>query len=163
MMKQSPSTFQGVLRKLEAWQNPKVESCERRAKRYPVRCDARLISESGNSAADHYEQDAQIRDVSRTGAGLLCCSPVEPGSRWRLQPSIDGIALTGMTAFCRYCRKIEEGVYLVGVGFGIEAAVMIALGVSAGELQRDECGSADELLDECQFVDPRELLEEDAA
>lgn len=162
MMKQGTASFQGVLRKLEAWQNTKVESCERRAKRYPVRCDARLIGEA-SSVVDAGELDVQIRDISRSGAGLLCCSPIETGTCWRLQPTIDGLTLAGMTVFCRHCRKVEEGFYLVGVEFGIEAAVMISLGVSAAELHRDECGDVSESFNDGQFVDPSMLVDEDAA
>jgi hypothetical protein len=163
MMKQHTSTFQNVLHKLESWQNPNIESCERRSKRYSVRCQARLICEAADTVGESPDQIVQIRDVSRTGAGLLCCLPVETGTRWRLQPITEDMVLTAMPVFCRFCRRVEDGAYLVGVEFGIEAATMIALGVSPSDLQRDETAGGNELLSEGQFVDPSELFEEDAA
>lgn len=162
-MKQHTSTFQGVLRKLEAWENPHVESCERRAKRYTVRCEARLTCEMAGNSSGSTDQIVQVRDISRSGAGLLCSSPVESGTRWRLQPMIDGVAVADMPAFCRYSRKVEDGVYLIGVEFGIETAIMIALGVPVDELRCDETAGSNHILRECQFVDPSEVIREDAA
>jgi hypothetical protein len=146
-MKHNPSTSQDAFRKLEAWQNPNIESCERRAKRYAVRCDCRLICEApGSAGAPVLDQIVQIRDVSRTGAGLLCSVPIESGSRWRLHPIVNGVALAALPVFCRYCRKVDEDVYLVGVEFGIEASTLIALGVSPADLQRDETAGGSDVL-----------------
>jgi hypothetical protein len=159
MMKQSATTNGDVQRTLNAWQRA-VSQEERQAKRYPVRGEARLIRECGDGD-DRIGHMVQIRDISRTGAGLLCSSPIEVGERWTLQPIVGEVCLNSLPVFCRHCRKVADGVYLIGVAFGIDAATMIALGVPAGELGRDENSDGDELRGLCDFVDPSELLDDD--
>lgn len=103
-----------------------------------------------------------IRDISRGGIGVLTSRPLASGQCWQIQLIAQRITMSTLPAFCRYCRKITESAWLVGLEFGIEASVLLAMGVSAAEL-----GEADETPEQPSlkgdFLGPDELAAHDAA
>lgn len=103
-----------------------------------------------------------VRDISRGGIGVLMSRPLEVGQCWQIQLIAHRITMATLPAFCRFCRKITDNAWLVGLEFGIEASVLLAMGVNASEL-----GEADETPEDHtlkgDFLGPDELAAHDAA
>ena len=125
--------LQAALRQIETWQTDSSTSRLRRFPRYPARGEARLCPASvgADLAGAHL---VHVRDISRGGVGVLCSRPVEVGQSWNLQLVVERVTMSTLPAFCRFCRKVADGAWLVGLEFGIEASVLLAMGVNASEL-----------------------------
>jgi hypothetical protein len=62
-----------------------------------------------------------------------------PGTFWQVQLANDKVAVATHPGICRYCRSVVPGTFLVGIEFGLDASVLLSLGVGAGDLAaRDE-------------------------
>lgn len=161
MNNQQPSDLQAALRHLNAWQNEMFSGSQRRFRRFEVRGEARLWpGDVGTSTPT--ASVVQVRDISRGGVGLLSSEPIERGFFWQMQLVDSGVTLATLPAFCRFCRPITDGAYLIGVEFGVQASVMLALGVQAKDLaDGDEAENQRPLIGD--FVEPDSLLDSDAA
>lgn len=103
-----------------------------------------------------------VRDISRGGIGVLTSRPLSIGNCWQIQLIADRITMSTLPAFSRFCRKITDSAWLVGLEFGIEASVLLAMGVSAGQLgESDETPENHSLKGD--FLGPDELAAQDAA
>ena len=108
---------------------------------------------------------ASSRSVSSLYGGVSASRSVSPSTATAplSSHSVDSsVTVATVPAFCRYCRKVIDGAYLIGVEFGIQASVMLALGVVAKDLaEGDEIEDQRPLTGE--FVDPKALIDSDAA
>jgi hypothetical protein len=99
----------------------------------PGRGEARLCP--ATPYADRSEYDVvHVRDISRGGIGVLSGRPVQPDQCWQLQLIAQHLTMATLPAFCRFCRKVSDGAWLIGLEFGIEASVLLAMGVNSAEL-----------------------------
>ena len=133
MHQQDNVDLQAALRQVESWQNESTDSRMRRFPRYPARGEARLCSVTPFAERSDFDV-VHVRDISRGGIGVLSGQPVPVGQNWQLQLISQHITMATLPAFCRFCRKVSDGAWLVGLEFGIEASVLLAMGVSPAEL-----------------------------
>jgi hypothetical protein len=148
--------LQEMLRKLESWQADSACVGQRRFHRYPVRGLAQL-SPGAPSCADSPAVSVHIRDISRGGIGVLSSQPARNGQHWLVQVTDDRVTLTTQPGFCRYCRAVSEGAYLIGIEFGVEASILLATGVAAADLalgDRNEHRTTGTPASSDDFVDP---------
>ena len=160
MTPNTSTNLQAALRRLESWQSEPPAAGQRRFARFPARGEAALwpgaAAEAGRTPMAH------IRDVSRGGVGILSTQPAEPGRFWQLQLRDGKVTIATIPGFCRFCRQVLPGAYLIGVAFGTDASVLLSLGVSATDLaERD--ASEDEPRVEGDFLDPATFMEDNAA
>jgi hypothetical protein len=104
-----------------------------------------------------------IRDVSRGGIGVLTAQPAKPGTFWQVQLGTERLVVASLPGFCRFCREVIPGAYLVGLAFGIDACILLSLGVPAKSItERDDSEQYEDVTGE--FVDPSSfIVDEDAA
>jgi len=161
MNAQESMDLQTALRKLESWQSQPPAAGQRRFERFPARGEARLWpGEAGLTAQS--VPTVHIRDVSRGGVGVLSNQPANSGQFWQVQLGTEKLAITTLPGFCRFCREVVPGAYLIGIAFGIEASILLSLGVPAkGIAKRDESEQRQNVTGD--FVDPSTFIEEDAA
>ena len=162
MFAQESMDLQAALRQLEARQvEPPPAAKQRRFARFPVRGEARLWpGEAGKTPG--MVPTVHVRDVSRGGVGVLTDQPTVPGQFWQVQLGTGKTAVATRPGFARYCLEVMPGAYLVGIAFGIEAGILLSLGVPANDLaERDEVEDTHDVRGD--FVDPATFLGEDAA
>ena len=156
----TPTDLQAALRELESWQSEPPAAGQRRFTRFPARGEA--ILRPGGAADSARTPIAHIRDVSRGGVGILTTQPAEPGRFWQLQLRTGKTTIATIPGFCRFCRQVLPGAYLIGIAFGIDAGVLLSLGVSATDLaERDVREEAQGVKGE--FIDPATFMEDNAA
>ena len=78
-----------------------------------------------------------------------------------MQLSTGKVDIATLPGFCRFCRMVIPGAYLIGIGFGIDAGVLLSLGVAAEDLIRGNEPEAQHTVSD-DFVDPT-VIKEDAA
>jgi hypothetical protein len=147
--------LQTALRELDDWHEPRGEELQRRFRRFAVRGEA-LLWPADVSSQPVAPATAQIRNISRCGIGMLCSEPASPGKHWRLQIIDSDLMVASVAAFCRFCRPVTDGAFLIGAEFGIEAAIMRTLGVSAKELTEGDEAETQPI--DGEFIDPETLL-----
>ena len=161
MTKKSYRVLDDALGKLDDWRSKSAAAKSRRFCRFNAHGEARLWP---GSAGDERDRPivCQIRDISRGGMGVLSPEPAEPGDFWQVQLCSGEVAIATIPGFCRFCRQIVPGAHLVGIEFGIEAGILMALGVCADDIARDlqpECPKVDNQT----FVPPQRVIEDEAA
>lgn len=130
-----PRDLVELLQRLEYWrQEPAVER-QRAFKRFSVR---------GHAALEPIDTDmvsgpitVMLRDVSRGGAGFVCEEFLDVGSTWRMAFKKDCFRIGSQPIVVRFCRLIQDGLYLVGTQFIVEPFIIHALGVPSHELAND--------------------------
>ena len=150
-----------ALGKLDQWRSKSAAAKSRRFCRFDAQGEARLWPGSVGDERDH-PIVCQIRDISRGGLGVLSPEPAQPGDFWQVQLCTGEVAIATIPGFCRFCRQIVPGAHLIGIEFGIEAGILLSLGVSADDIARDlatECSKVDHQT----FLPPNRVIEEDAA
>ncbi len=124
-----------LLQRLEYWrQEPAVEK-QRAFKRFSIRGDASLAPLDADmiSAPLHI----MLRDISRGGVGFVSEEFLEIGTTWRMTLKKDGFRIGSQPLVVRFCRLIQDGLYLTGAQFITEPFLMHALGVPSHELVND--------------------------
>lgn len=79
--------------------------------------------------------EAQARDVSRGGVGLLCPEAMPVGSLARCVFVDDGVEVFAPQVMVRHTREVVAGAHLLGCVFAVEPSHLMALGVSAHALR----------------------------
>jgi hypothetical protein len=154
--------LQAALRKLESWQSQPPTAGQRRFERFPARGEACLFpGEAGLTVPA--VPTVHIRDVSRGGIGVLSNQAAKPGAFWQVQLGTERLVVASLPGFCRFCREVIPGAYLMGLAFGIDAGVLLSLGVPAKAIaERDECEQYQNVRGD--FLDPSSFIgDEDAA
>jgi hypothetical protein len=160
---EKPVDLAVALSHLESWKNESSAIRQRRFKRYPARGQARLLP-GAYMDRDTASVMMEIRDISRGGLGMLSSVQMQLGQFWRVQLIENNVVVVTLPAFCRYCRTVVNGAYLAGVEFGVEAGVLLAMGVGAADIIGGDEISERERMDVAgEFVDPKSLLDNDAA
>jgi hypothetical protein len=162
MNAQDSMDLQAALRKLESWQAQPPAAGQRRFERYPARGEARLWPGEAGSTIQSVPT-VHVRDASRGGIGVLSNQRAKPGEFWQVQLGTEKLVVASLPGFCRFCREILPGAYLIGIAFGIEAGILLSLGVAAKDIaKRDDPEQHQSVTGD--FVDPSSFIsEEDAA
>ena len=117
MNAQESMDLQAALRKLESWQSQPPAAGQRRFERFAARGEARLWpGEAGLTTQS--VPTVHIRDVSRGGVGVLSNQAASSGQFWQVQLGTEKLAITTLPGFCRFCREVVPGAYLIGIAFG---------------------------------------------
>jgi hypothetical protein len=131
-----PKDLMDVLARLEdVRQHPGVEA-QRRYRRFTVRGEATLEPMAGPALEDPLT--VLLRDISRGGAGFLCDRFIEPCSTWRLRFQAKRQIIGSQPVMVRFCRLVQENLYIVGGQFIVEPYIMESLGVAEEMLDQDE-------------------------
>jgi hypothetical protein len=101
--------FQQVTNGLRA-DNSK-ERGKRREPRVGISCEASVVS--GLSEEFCKSQRIQVRDLSRTGVGLIMPQPMDPGQRFIIELFSDG-GQFWMLCEAIYCRPMDKTVFKIG-------------------------------------------------
>ncbi len=131
-----PKDLMDVLAKLEhhrADPTPDSPDAQRRFRRFVVRGDALL--ESMDLSMTREPLNVLLRDVSQGGVGFLSDQFIEPCTEWRVRFQAQGRIVGSQPVIIRFCRLVQDGLYLIGAQFVIEPYLMAALGVSEQELR----------------------------
>ena len=157
MLPKETTDFQAALRELENWGSAPPSAKQRRFTRFSSRGTARIFS--GSSSVDRDTAViAQVRDISRGGIGFLTTTPAAVGDYWQIQLGEGKVVVDSMPAYCRFCREVVDGAYLIGAEFGVQAGVLMAMGVTSQEIARGD-DPEDEQHTSNAFVDPESLVE----
>jgi hypothetical protein len=130
-----PRDLVELLQRMEYWrQEPTVEK-QRAFRRFSVR---------GHAALEPIDTDmvsgpvtVMLRDISRGGAGFVCEEFLDVASTWRMTFKKEGFRIGSQPIVVRFCRLIQDGLYLVGSQFTAEPYIIHALGVPSHELAND--------------------------
>lgn len=140
------------LDQLERLRRP-VKTGKRSFQRFMVRGDAALHP-LDSSELDRTPVEVKLRDVSRSGVGLLTNRHMPEGSCWRLEFIRRGHPIGHQAVVVRHCREVQPGVYLTGTQVCLETGLLSLLGVDVGLLALcDERAAGHDL----EFVDPESL------
>jgi len=121
---------------MEFWrQEPPVER-KRAFKRFSIRGEAR-IEPVHELSIEPTPAKVVLRDISRGGVGFLAEQCLEIGSVWRMAFFNHGRQVGTQVFVIRFCRLVQEGLFLVGGVFAIEPHIMIMLGVNEPDLGSD--------------------------
>jgi len=129
---------------------------QRRFRRFSIRGDALLEPLVPHDAEK--PRTVMLRDISRGGAGFLCSAFLEPGSMWRLRFHSRTQHLGAQPVIIRFCRLIQQDLYLIGGQYIIEPSLLAALGVTEAELTQAEPNLTNED-DVSEFHAPESLIE----
>jgi hypothetical protein len=150
-----PRDLIDVLSRMEYWrQEPPVER-KRAFNRFSIRGEAR-IEPVHELAVEPSPQKVVLRDISRGGVGFLSEQFLEVGSVWRMAFATRGRQIGTQVFVVRFCRLVQDGLFLVGGVFAVEPHVMIMLGVNETELGSDIYDRAN-AEDTAAFVPPDQL------
>ncbi|UCD74697.1 MAG: PilZ domain-containing protein [Phycisphaerales bacterium] len=153
---EQPMDLQAALRELEQWKTDFPTAGQRRFARFPARGQAYLWP--GEKAVGVEPLGTlHVRDISRSGVGLVSSAPATPGQSWLLQLGDERLVVATLFAACRFCRKIIDGAYLIGVEFGVDAAVLLAMGVPARVLMLGDEPEDDRAV-VGDFADPKSVI-----
>jgi len=149
-----PRNLIEVLSRMEYWrQEPAVEH-NRSFRRFGARGEATI--EPVEPAAEPHIESVMLRDIARGGIGFLCSSFLEPGTILRIGFQHHGRRIATQVACVRFCRLVQDGLYLAGAQFIIEPYLMLALGVSESDLA-DDVLDTKAPLDTAEFVPPDDV------
>ena len=156
MSLEQPMDLQAALRELEQWRTDFPTAGQRRFARFPARGQAYLWP--GETVAGVEPLGTlHVRDISRSGVGLVSGAPATPGQSWLLQLGDERLVAATLFAACRFCRKIIDGAYLIGVEFGVDASLLLAMGVPAKVLMLGDEPEDSPLL-AGDFADPESVI-----
>jgi hypothetical protein len=157
MPTQSAPNLQAALSRLDANEQDRPAARQRRFPRFKVRGEAALMPWEGGENATA-PPTVFLRDVSRGGIGVLSVVSARPGQCWHIRLGSPCMPIDAIPAFCRHSHRVIDGVYHVGLEFGVEASVLLALGVHPADLAHQGNRSEELILAAGEFLAPEELL-----
>ncbi len=137
MTTSEPQELIRVLTQMEYWRQEPPTERQRAFRRFTVRGDATVEQVDDQSIVHLTAKPVMLRDISRGGVGFVVDQFLEPGSVWRLAIFDRGRKAGTQTLVVRYCRLVQDGLYLVGAQFIIEPHLMLTLGVEERALADD--------------------------
>ena len=161
MFQEEHVDLQAALRELENWNAEAPANGQRRFTRVPARGQVRAWPGENIEGAEPVGT-LHVRDISRSGVGLLSGAPATPGQFWQLQLGDDRVIATTLPAVCRYCRQVTDGAYLIGAEFGVDGAILLALGVPAQAIALGDEPEKGRQSVPGDFIDPKLVIESEA-
>jgi len=149
-----PQELISVLNQMEYWRQEPVKERKRAFKRFTVRGDA-TIEPVTQCTVQQQPKPVMLRDISRGGIGFVLEQFIEPGSTWRIAFYNRGCKVGTQSLVVRYCRLVQDGLYLVGAQFIVEPYLMVMLGV-------DERALDDDIADQTKPEDTADFVPPDA-
>jgi len=144
------------LTRLEARRQQNIDAKQRQFKRYVVRGEAELVP--GEPAdVDRKPVEVHLRDISRGGLGFVCDRKIPVNSNWHVVFFHQGLQVARQPVVIRHCQSVNNGLYLVGALFCIEAGLLSILGVDTKDLHGRMDIGRDEPTDAGNFLAPSEV------
>jgi hypothetical protein len=131
----NPHDMLTVLAELELLRDGKADERKRQFRRFVVRGEAELHPVD-RTRLDHPPTPIQLRDAGWGGVGFVCQESLAANSMRTMCFTTHGYVIGCETVLVRHCRKIEEGLYLVGGQFCVRAGILSTLGIEAAALQQ---------------------------
>lgn len=131
-----PQDLIDMLSQMEFWRQEPPKQRKRAFKRFVIRGEATL-EPVDTAVAPLVNPRVMLRDISRGSVGVLCQQYLDPGTVWRLAFEHHAHRVGTQPIVVRYCRLVQDGLYLVGGQFVIEPYLMVAAGVDEAELAHD--------------------------
>ena len=125
-----------VLSRLESWRREQEGPEQQTFRRFTIRADASLEPLNAIRTA-RPPLVVMLRDISCIGVGFLSGEHLERNSFWRLRFYSQNHRVGSQPICVRYCRMVQDGLYLVGGQFVIEPSMMTAVGVDPHQLTAD--------------------------
>ena len=101
------------------------------------------------------------------GAGILVGEPLSHGDTIPLTVCDGSVTVATLAAFVRRCHPVPgaDGVFMVGLDFGIDAGILLSLGVPMLDIMQGNQPEAEKLSDATSFCAPEDInaLDSDAA
>lgn len=160
---QDRSQLQAALATLDSQGSGKTHH-QRRHVRFAVEADAWLHC-SPRPGGLNESIPVIVGDISRGGAGVVASRRLENGDSVPLMLCDGSLILATLPAFVRHCRPIPEveGTFHIGLDFGIDAGVLISLGINQNDVLRGDQAEFDMLSTADSFCSPDDLFDSDAA
>lgn len=151
MSSTEPKDLIDVLSRLEQTRHEPDGPMQRKFRRFVIRGDAKVEPLSPGEMEEVIR--VQLRDISRGGIGFLCDRFLPPCTEWRMHFKAGRHGVGSQAMMIRYCRLVQDGLYLVGGQFVIEPYLMAALGVQEAAME-DEPACHYDQLDVSEFFAP---------
>ncbi len=156
-----PCDLTEVLSRLDYWQQDPAIEANRGYRRFSIRGEASISTSSAKHSLDP-ALNVLLRDVGRGGISFLSEQSLQLGSSWRIALQKHGLYIAAIPIVICYCRKVQEGLYLVGTQFVVDAFVLHNLGIDLAELE-DDIVPHDETEESCCMFPARDDFVEPAA
>lgn len=147
-----PRDLIDVLGRMESWRREPSVDRKRAFRRFVVRGEATLEPIQAGTFIDPNPR-AMLRDISRGGIGFLCDRKLQPGEIWRIRFENKGYIIGQQPLLIKFCRLVQDELYLTGGQFIIEPALMLELGVDGSDLHGD-MRIIDNTLNTAEFLPP---------
>jgi hypothetical protein len=128
-----PRTLLATLTRLEQSRTAPPPGAKRHYRRFVVRGEAELRPLEG-ARLDQRPVAVQLRDVGLGGLGFVASEPLEHDSLWCAHFGQQGLTIGTQTIKICHCRRVEDGLYLIGGQFCIDTGLLYVLGVSATDI-----------------------------
>lgn len=125
--------------------------------RWAVRGEAELYPLNSQERLDHAPTTIQLRDIGLGGMGFVASGPLAIHSLWQVAFSQHGYPMGRQTVIVRSCRKLDQGLYLIGSQFCIEVGLMCMLGIDPGKLRMHAIQQQATAMDEDAFLPPDKI------
>lgn len=150
-----PRDLMDALARLEQATPDEVEGrSKRQFKRFSVRADAKLEPVQDDVLDEPLT--ILLRDISRAGAGFLVDRFIEPNSVWRIRFRSYGHFTGSQPVMIRFCRLVQDELYIAGGQFVVEPFLMHQLGVSEIELEDEDIRAYSDR-DISRFLGPEDI------
>jgi hypothetical protein len=136
MADNGPQALLAELAKLEALRNESraATSGQRQYQRFVVRGDAELRS-MDRTCLDAAPVAVLLRDLGRGGIGFVSPIELELSSTWQICFLHRDYVIGSQGVIVRHCRKVQDGVFLIGGQFCIETGLMSLLGIDPSAIR----------------------------
>jgi len=152
---QSKAVFSELTR-LETRRQQSGVSKQRQFKRYVVRGEAMLVP-ADQRDVDSEPVQVHLRDVSRGGVGFVCDRELPVNSDWHVVFYNHGLEIGRQPVLIRHCQSVNNGLYLIGSLFCVEAGLLTLLGVNPNDLHKREDIGTDGPAEPACFLSPSEV------
>jgi hypothetical protein len=136
MVTSGPQALLAELAKLEALResNRVAAGGNRQFQRFVVRGDAELRS-MDRTCLDAAPVPVLLRDIGRGGVGFVAPVELEVNSTWQICFLHRDYVVGTQGIIIRHCRKVQDGVFLIGGQFCIETGLMSLLGIDPSAIR----------------------------
>ncbi|MEM7229317.1 MAG: PilZ domain-containing protein [Planctomycetota bacterium] len=148
--------LRSALLEADRWRDADSVSRLRRFVRFPVRAEGRLVPGQTTDLPSN-SMTVHVRDVSRGGVGALSNTTLTAGTVWQFELRSENVVIATMPSFVRYSRRIINGAYLIGFQFGLDASLLMSLGVPSKDICVNDADEEFELIGD-GFSTPEEIV-----
>lgn len=144
------------LTRLETRRQEHSGAKQRQFKRFMIRGEAMLVP-CDQREAKHQPHQVHMRDVSRGGIGFVSDRELPINSDWHIVFFNHGLEISRQPVVIRHCQSVNNGLFLVGALFCVEAGLLTQLGVNPHDLREGSDIGTDGPAEQASFLPPSEV------